>query len=192
MEEHAVFRRGEGALPDPLIVSIGENGCPNAPVARSIAHQAPGVLHLAVSLQVVDTQSGGWLLQRRAASKALFPDHWSNSCCTHPLPGEEPASAAIRRLREETGLVVEGLVDAGPFTYRAVDSRSGLVEHEHDQVFVALADTSVAEAHPEEIGELAVFAFAEALRLVESAVGAPWAAEVLRRSFTALDGCRPN
>jgi isopentenyl-diphosphate delta-isomerase len=179
-------------LPDPLIVSIDENGCANAPVARSVAHRAPGVLHLAASLQLVDTQSGRWLLQRRAASKALFPDHWANTCCTHPAPGEEPASAAIRRLREETGLVVEGLVDAGPFTYRAVDPRSGLVEHEQDHVFVVLADTSIAKADPEEIGELAVLPFAEALRLVESAAGAPWSAEVLRRSFTALNGRRPK
>ena len=177
-------------MPDPLIVSIGENGCANAPVPRSVAHRAPGVLHLAVSLQVVDTEGCGWLLQRRGASKALFPGLWANTCCTHPAPGEEPASAAIRRLREETGLVVEGLVDAGPFSYRAVDSRSGLVEHEQDHVFVALADTSIARADPEEIGELAVFAFVDALALVESTAGAPWAAEVLRRSFTALNGRR--
>jgi isopentenyldiphosphate isomerase len=84
------------------------------------------------------------------------------------------------------------LVDAGPFTYRAVDSRSGLVEHEQDHVFVALADTSMARAHPEEIGELSVRSFADALRLAESAAGAPWAAEVLRRSFAALNGRRPN
>jgi isopentenyl-diphosphate delta-isomerase len=175
-------------LTDPLIVSIGPNG--GVPMARSVAHRAPGVLHLAVSLQVVDMESGGWLLQRRAASKTLFADHWTNTCCTHPAPGEEPASAAIRRLREETGLVVESVVDAGRFTYRAVDSRTGLVEHEQDHVFVALTDTSIARAHPEEIGELAVRRFAEALRLLESAAGAPWAAEVLRRSFAALNGHR--
>jgi isopentenyl-diphosphate delta-isomerase len=173
-------------------VAIGQNGCLGAPVPRSVAHRAPGVLHLAVSLQVVDRESGGWLLQRRAASKALFSGHWANTCCTHPAPGEDPASAAIRRLREETGLVVEGLVDAGPFTYRAVDPRSGLVEHEQDHVYVASADTSIARADPEEIGELAVLAFADALILVESGAGAPWAAEVLRRSYAALNGRRPT
>lgn len=183
--------RAAGLLPDqglsdPFIQSIGSNGSKGAPVARSVAHQSPGVLHLAVSLQVVDRDGRRWLLQRRAASKALFPGRWANSCCTHPAPGEDLAMAAVRRLREETGLVVEEVMAAGPFTYRAVDSTSGLVEHEHDHVFVVVADTSAAAPDPSEIGDLAVLPFPEALRLVESEQGAPWAAEVLHRSFTRL------
>jgi isopentenyldiphosphate isomerase len=53
---------------EPLVVGLGGNGSANVPVARSVAHEAPGVLHLAVSVQVVDV-SGRWLLQRRAPTK---------------------------------------------------------------------------------------------------------------------------
>ena len=183
---------GNGSTGDPLVVALGDNGSGGMPLARSVAHQSPGVLHLAVSLQVVDAVNGGWLVQRRAASKALFSDRWANTCCTHPAPGEEPESAAIRRLREETGLVTDELIAAGPFTYRAVDPGSGLVEHERDYVFVALVDTGAAAPDPDEIGALAVLPYADALSLVDSPAGTPWAGEVLRRSFSALNGRLPK
>lgn len=168
-----------------MIVAVGENGSPGAPVGLSLAHRAPGIRHLAVSLQVIDSE-GRWLLQRRAPSKALFPGRWANTCCTHPAPGEAPAVAARRRVQEETGLVVTDLVSAGSFAYRAVDEASGFVEHEFDHVFVAIVDTSAAVADLDEISQLARLPFANALRLVTSSAGAPWAAEVLRMSFGAL------
>jgi isopentenyl-diphosphate delta-isomerase len=145
---------------EPVVVALADDRSPTVPVNRSDAHRAPGVLHLAVSLQVVDRASREWLLQRRAASKALFPSRWANSCCTHPAPGEDPAAAARRRLREETGLMVdEDVLPAGAFTYRAVDAGSGFVEHEYDYVFVAYADVSRAVPDPTEIDELAALPF---------------------------------
>jgi geranyl diphosphate 2-C-methyltransferase len=171
---------------EPLVVALGGNGSAGVPVARSVAHEAPGVLHLAVSVQIVDVSGAGWLLQRRAATKMLFANRWANTCCTHPAPGEDPASTALRRLREETGLVVEGLLAAGSFTYRATDPRTELVEHEHDLVFVALADVGAAEPDPNEISQLALLPFEQAIALLQSDGGAPWAATVLRRSSAAL------
>ena len=170
---------------EPLVVGLGGNGSANVPVARSVAHEAPGVLHLAVSVQVVDV-SGRWLLQRRAPTKMLFANRWANTCCTHPAPGEDPARAALRRLREETGLVVEDLLPAGSFTYRATDPHSHLVENEHDFVFAALADVRTAEPDPEEISELALLPFEEAVELLQSAAAAPWSATVLRHCQAAL------
>jgi 8-oxo-dGTP pyrophosphatase MutT (NUDIX family) len=96
------------------------------------------------------------------------------------------AAAAIRRLKEETGLVIADLVPAGAFTYWAVDDESGLVEHEHDHVFAAIADTSPTECDPAEIGELARLPFLEALGVLASNAGTPWAPEVLLRSSETL------
>jgi hypothetical protein len=64
---------------------------------------------------------------------------------------------------------------------------SGFVEHEYDHVFLALADAGGAVPDPQEIDELAVLPFDAALALVASGEGAPWAAEVLRRSFSTLN-----
>jgi isopentenyl-diphosphate delta-isomerase len=181
--------RGNGAgshgSSEPLVVALGGNGSANVPVARSVAHEAPGVLHLAVSVQVVDV-SGRWLLQRRAPTKMLFANRWANTCCTHPAPGEDPVTAALRRLREETGLVVENLLPAGSFTYRAADPHSHLVENEHDFVFAAVADVRTADPDPEEISELALLAFEDAVDLLQSAAAAPWSATVLRHCQAAL------
>jgi isopentenyl-diphosphate delta-isomerase len=171
---------------DALVVKIRHDGSLGNGISRTSAHLPPGTLHLAVSLQVVD-RDGRWLLQRRASSKASFPALWANTCCTHPRPGEDPEEAAVRRVCEEMGLVVETLVPAGVFVYRATDAESGLVEHEMDHVFVTVADTAGATADPDEVSELARLSFPEALRLVASDQGAPWAGEVLRRSFDVLD-----
>ena len=178
---------GTSSSSEPMVVSLVANGSEGAPVSRTVAHLAPGVLHLAVSVQVVDAGGAGWVLQRRAATKALFPGRWANTCCTHPAPGEGPADAARRRLREETGLVASDLVSAGSFTYRAADPGSGLVEHEHDQVFVAVVNTGALAPDPAEISEIALLPFEEALRLLQAETAAPWAAAVLTQSRAALN-----
>jgi isopentenyl-diphosphate delta-isomerase len=164
---------------DVEVVTIAPDGSLGPSVGRLLAHQPPGILHLAVSIALVDP-GGRWLLQRRAASKMAFPGRWANSCCTHPEPGEEPAAAAIRRVRQELGLELTELEPAGTFVYQATDPVSGLVEHELDHVFVAVTDTTSAAPDPEEVGALARLPLADALELVMSDTGTPWAPEVLR------------
>jgi isopentenyl-diphosphate delta-isomerase len=172
---------------DPLVVSMGADGVVGPAVSRGLAHSQPGVLHLAVSLQIVDAEDG-WLLQRRAGSKAAFAGCWANTCCTHPAPDEDPAVAVIRRVREELGLglAIDQLIPAGVFTYRAVDPVSGLIEQEVDHVFAAVTPTGAAVANAEEIGEVVRLTYAEAMEVVTSESGAPWAAEVLRLAAAAL------
>lgn len=178
-------RGTEGPRSGPAVVSIAPDGSPAGPVDRHVAHETPGILHQAVSIQVVD-RYGWWLLQRRAPSKALFAHRWTNTCCTHPRPDEATVRAAIRRLREEVNLAITEVAPAGVFTYHAVDPRSELVEYEQDHVYAALADTDTADPDPAEISDLVRLPFREAVSLVESEAGTPWASEVLRRARRVL------
>jgi isopentenyl-diphosphate delta-isomerase len=75
---------------------------------------------------------GRLLLQRRAAGKYHTPGLWSNTCCSHPGPGEGLLAAARRRLKEEMGFGCP-IVPLFSFAYRvALDH--GLTEHELDWV----------------------------------------------------------
>jgi len=65
------------------------------------AHQK-GLIHRAFSIFIFNSR-GEMLLQQRALTKYHSAGLWSNSCCSHPCPGEEVKEAAIRRLNEELG-----------------------------------------------------------------------------------------
>jgi isopentenyl-diphosphate Delta-isomerase len=98
---------------------------------------ARGLLHRAVSVLVFDAR-GRLLLQRRAATKYHSGGLWSNTCCTHPRPGEAVADAAHRRLREEMGFDCP-LTEIGSLNYR-VPVGNNFVEHEYDHVFTGRYD----------------------------------------------------
>lgn len=95
------------------------------------AHKS-GVLHRAFSVFVFD-EEGKMILQQRALNKYHSPGLWTNTCCSHPRPGEELEEAAHRRLMEEMGFdtKIEKVFD---FIYKH-SFDNGLVEHEFDHVF---------------------------------------------------------
>lgn len=70
---------------------------------KTEGHLGAGSLHRAFSVFLFNTD-GDVLIQQRAAGKMLWPGFWSNSCCSHPRPGEAVAEAAMRRVREELNL----------------------------------------------------------------------------------------
>jgi isopentenyl-diphosphate Delta-isomerase len=99
------------------------------------AHQAPGQLHRAFSVVLID-DGGRVLLQRRSAAKTRFASLWANACCGHPAPGQSVVASAKRRLHEELGLVSIALSDAGVYIYYAEDPIASRVEFEYDHVLV--------------------------------------------------------
>jgi isopentenyl-diphosphate Delta-isomerase len=104
------------------------------------AHQQ-GLLHRAFSIFIFNTK-GEMLLQQRAMNKYHSGGLWTNACCSHPLPGEETARAAERRLKEELGFetTIHKIFD---FVYNA-DMGNGLTEHEFDHVFAGEYDGDIS------------------------------------------------
>jgi isopentenyl-diphosphate Delta-isomerase len=115
---------------------------------KMLAH-TDALLHRAFSVFIFD-KAGNVLLQRRADTKYHSAGLWSNACCSHPRPDEEPAAAASRRLREEMGFECT-LRSAFAFVYRA-DVGNGLVEHEYDHVFIGGSDV-IPRPDPEEVSD---------------------------------------
>ena len=115
---------------------------------KLIAHYR-GIRHRAFSIFVLDS-SGRTLIQKRASSKYHSADLWSNTCCSHPSPGEQIEHAAHRKLQQEMGFDCE-LAELFNFSY-AADLGHGLFENEHDHVFVGRFDGSPSP-NPEEVQE---------------------------------------
>lgn len=106
--------------------------------AAKLAAHVSGELHRAFSVIVYDS-TGRMLLQQRARSKYHSGGLWSNTCCSHPRPGEATEAAAHRRLVEEMGFDCH-LERVHTFIYRA-EFDNGLIEHEYDHVFIGRCDT---------------------------------------------------
>ena len=145
------------------------------------AHRAPGRLHRAFSVVLVDAD-GRLLLQQRAAAKTRFALRWANACCGHPAPGETVTDAAARRLAEELGVTTEPLREVGVYVYQADDPETGRVEFEYDHVLVGSLSAACSFAvDPAEVAAVDwVTADGLTARLSQSPdLYAPWLAGVV-------------
>jgi isopentenyl-diphosphate Delta-isomerase len=98
-----------------------------------------GRLHRAISVFIYNSK-GELLLQQRALDKYHSAGLWTNTCCSHPRPGESANDAATRRLHEEMGLRCE-LKELFSFVYWA-HMENNLIEHEYDHIFAGVTDTT--------------------------------------------------
>lgn len=101
------------------------------------AHQE-ALLHRAISVFIFNDKKE-LLLQQRAEEKYHSPLLWTNTCCSHPRPGEVLMDAANRRLMEEMRMACN-LTYEFSFTYKAVLTEE-LTEHEFDHVFFGESNT---------------------------------------------------
>jgi isopentenyl-diphosphate delta-isomerase len=149
------------------------------------AHRAPGRLHRAFSVVLVDP-AGRVLLQQRAAAKTRFALRWANACCGHPAPGEPVDVAASRRLAEELGIASVPLTEVGVHVYAAEDPQTGRVEQEYDHVLIGELDPAAAMApDPAEVATVSWVSPAEldAGLAGEPSRYAPWLAGVVGACF---------
>lgn len=123
-------------MEEEKVILVDKNDNEIGFMPKTEAHQK-AALHRAISVFVVNN-TGEWLLQQRAHGKYHSAGLWTNTCCSHPLPGETTPDAARRRLKEEMGLTCD-LKYLFDFTYREVFN-NGLTEHEFDHIFWGVCD----------------------------------------------------
>ncbi len=114
------------------VILVDENDCEVGKCEKIKAHRL-ALLHRAISIIVFNNKKE-ILIQKRAKEKYHCPGIWSNTCCTHPKPGENVLDAAKRRLVEEMGFSCE-IEHAFNFVYKK-EFNNGLTEYEYDHVFI--------------------------------------------------------
>lgn len=119
----------EVILVDEFDTSIGS-------MEKMEAHEK-GVLHRAFSVFIFNSKKQ-LLIQQRALTKYHSPGLWTNTCCSHPRPGEDTLMAANRRLHEEMGMDAQ-LSFKTHFIYKTT-FKNGLTEHEFDHIFIGTSN----------------------------------------------------
>jgi isopentenyl-diphosphate Delta-isomerase len=144
------------------VVLVNESDQEVGKMEKMEAHQK-GILHRAISVLIFNKKKQ-FLLQQRSFSKYHSPGLWTNTCCSHPRPGESVPDAAMRRLREEMGMECE-MSKAFDFTYKAA-FENGLIEHELDHVYIGYSETDPT-INPEEAHDFKWIKPAELVRDLE-------------------------
>lgn len=129
------------AVTEDLLILVDAADHEIGTLPKTECHLGAGTLHRAFSVFLFDAD-GKVVIQERAAGKMLWPGYWSNSCCSHPRPGEATEAAAQRRVREE--LQVEcRLGFLYKFHYQAAFGTVGS-EHELCHVYAGLASGTIS------------------------------------------------
>ena len=127
------------------------------------AHRT-GVLHRAFSIFVFN-EAQEMLIHKRAEHKYHSPGLWTNTCCSHPRPGETVMQAAERRLNEEMGFQC-ALNERFHFIYKA-DLEQNLIEHELDFVLTGIF-AGTPQANAEEVSDWKFVSIEELMADVEA------------------------
>ena len=122
------------------VILVDEYDVSTGVMEKMEAHEK-AILHRALSVFIFNAK-GEMLLQQRSLHKYHSGGLWTNSCCSHPRPGEDTLIAATRRLQEEMGFTVP-LSKVFDFVYHA-KFENGLSEYEFDHVFVGKYDGEIA------------------------------------------------
>lgn len=130
------------------VILVNEKDEQTGTMEKLEAHRR-GLLHRAFSVFIFNSK-GELLLQKRAEGKYHSAGLWTNTCCSHPRPGESVEEAAKRRLKEEMGMECE-LKKEFFFIYN-IEFKNGLKEHELDYILTGYCDDPPL-LNPEEASE---------------------------------------
>lgn len=130
------------------VILVDEHDNELGSMEKMEAHRE-GKLHRAFSVFVFNGNNE-LLLQKRAVGKYHSEGLWTNTCCSHPSPGETVIEAANKRLQEEMGMQTF-LSTLFHFTYFA-ELGNQLTEHELDHVLIGHSDDE-PKLNPLEVSE---------------------------------------
>jgi isopentenyl-diphosphate Delta-isomerase len=119
-----------------LLILVDENDREIGVMEKMPVHRQ-GLLHRAFSVFIFNS-GGQLLLQQRADEKYHSAGLWSNTCCSHPLKGENLSDTIQRRLEEEMGMRCN-LEFMFSFIYKT-NLQNDLIEHELDHVYFGVTD----------------------------------------------------
>ncbi|HNT49451.1 MAG TPA: isopentenyl-diphosphate Delta-isomerase [Cyclobacteriaceae bacterium] len=130
-----VYTYAKAGLMEEVIL-VDEHDRPVGTMEKLLAHQQ-GKLHRAFSILVFNSK-GDLMLQQRAPDKYHSGGLWTNTCCSHPRPGENVIEAGKRKLIQEMGFDCD-LTYSHTFIYKA-ELDNNLTEHELDHVLIGYYD----------------------------------------------------
>ena len=106
------------------------------------------------------TENGKILLQKRAAVKKVFPNHWDVSVAGHIGAGEKTIAAAIRETKEEIGIDIAA-EDLAQIGYRKdeIIHPNGILDNEFKHIFLCKLQKELHELTRQvgEVDALALF-----------------------------------
>ena len=148
-------------LMNEMCILVDENDVPIGSASKKDCHLLQNIdtkkmLHRAFSVFLFDSQKR-LLLQQRSLHKITYPNHWTNTCCSHPLHIESEMEsnnhmgikqAAKRRLNYELGissLEADSVHYLTRIHYKAENiPRDGVFgEHEIDYVLFVKGDFKI-------------------------------------------------
>ncbi|MBC7382947.1 MAG: isopentenyl-diphosphate Delta-isomerase [Bacteroidia bacterium] len=121
-------------MKDESVILVDEHDKELGIMEKQEAH-LKGLLHRAFSVLIFNNNEQ-LLLQQRSKNKYHSAGLWTNTCCSHPRPGEAVIEAAHRRLKEEMGFDCK-LIFKQKFIYKTA-FENGLTEHELDYVYTGI------------------------------------------------------
>jgi isopentenyl-diphosphate delta-isomerase len=122
------------------VILVNENDEEIGSMEKMQAH-VEARLHRAFSVFVFNAKNE-LMLHKRAAHKYHSGGLWTNTCCSHPRPGEKTIDAAHRRLQEEMGFDCE-LTEKFSFLY-CKELDHDLTENELDHVLTGFYENEPA------------------------------------------------
>lgn len=152
MELESLPAPGPGDNPDELFDRVDAADRVIGRVRRGEAHRDPALIHRSVQI-LVFAGDGRVLLQRRSASKDLFPSCYCASASGHVASGEDYTTTARRELREELGI-------APALAYLGKETVFSVQETEITALFAARSDGPFT-FHPTETAGGAFFTLDE-------------------------------